>query len=72
MKYKVNLRTVAAYPLDRADQYETSSPSWIGLADAAKALVNGEFEEAVAHGELEDADLLKRIDAWVKPKAVKS
>lgn len=58
-------RNVAAYLLDRADQYVTESGSWVPLVDAAKAIMNGEVETAVAHGELDDPDLLARVDAMV-------
>lgn len=54
-------RVVAAYLLDRADQYDTESPCWISLSDAASAVVNGEVEAAWTHGELEDGPLLTRI-----------
>lgn len=56
-------RQVAAYLLDRGDQYDTSNGRWVPLHDAATALMNGEFDEAVAHGELEGAELLTRVDA---------
>ena len=53
---------VAAYLLDRADQYDTNSASWVGLADAAEAVVNGAVETAARNGELVgDDDLLRRI-----------
>lgn len=62
----VDRRMVAAYLLDRADQYATRSASWIGLVDAAKAIMDGEFDAAVSHGELEDAPLLARVDRWAR------
>jgi hypothetical protein len=55
-------RMLAAYLLDRADQYKTDSPSWIPLAKAAEAVVNGDVESAVNHGELDDDTLLARVD----------
>lgn len=60
------LQYVAAYLIDRADQYDTESPCWIALADAAHNIMNGEFEAAVAHGELDGADLLDRVARWRK------
>lgn len=53
---------VAAYLLDRADQYATESPCWIALADAAEAVVRGEAQVAAEHGEF-DEDLLRRVEA---------
>lgn len=58
---------MAAYLLDRADQYETKSASWIGLVDAATALANGEVHAAIAHGELDDEELVRRVRAMVRP-----
>ncbi len=52
---------VAAYLLDRADQYETESSSWVGLANAAAAVMNGEIETAARCGELDDPELLRRV-----------
>lgn len=52
---------VAAYLLDRADQYDTDSPCWVGLVDAARAVARGEVEEAIAHGELAEPELRLRV-----------
>lgn len=60
-------RDVAAYLLDRADQYETKSPCWVALADAAEALMNGEVEGAVVHGEFDEA-LYARVDGMRREK----
>ena len=49
----------------RADQYPTDSPCWISLADAAHAIAEGEFEEARKHGELDEGDVLARVDKWI-------
>lgn len=55
---------VAAYLIDRADQYAAESPCWVALADAAKAVMRGEVEEAVKHGELDDRELRERVRRW--------
>lgn len=62
-------RICAAYVLDRADQYETRSPCWHGLADAAHGIMSGEAAAAEAHGEF-DEGLYKRVDSF-KGKAPK-
>jgi hypothetical protein len=49
----------AAYCLDRADQYETKSPIWVGLADASEGIAKGEAAEWLKVGETED--LLERV-----------
>ena len=49
----------AAYCLDRADQYDTSSGTWPALADAAEGIAKGEAAGMMARGETED--LLKRV-----------
>lgn len=51
---------VAAYLLDRADQYDTESGCWAALADAAHNVWIGEVEAAKANGDL-DAALHKRL-----------
>lgn len=51
---------VAAYLLDRADQYETDSGCWVALADAAHNIMLGEVEKAKRNGDL-DADLYQRL-----------
>jgi hypothetical protein len=62
----ISRRMVAAYLLDRADQYVDESPSWVGLADAANAVASGEADEAIDCGELDDSPLLTRIDRMAK------
>ena len=57
----LKLRDVAAYLLDRADQYETASPCWIALADAARNVMLGEVAAAKNNGEF-DAGLYRRVD----------
>lgn len=57
-------RMVAAYLIDRADQHDTDRWLRNPLMDAAKALMSGEFEQAVRHGELDDAELLARVDGF--------
>jgi hypothetical protein len=53
---------VAAYLLDRADQYDTSSPCWIALADAAKDILMGDHKQANLEGNLDDlTDRVRRI-----------
>ena len=49
----------AAYCLDRADQYQTTSPVWVALADCAEAITKGEAATALRVGETED--LLNRV-----------
>ena len=49
----------AAYCLDRADQYETKSPIWVGIANCAEGIAKGEAAESFRAGETED--LLKRV-----------
>ena len=50
----------AAYLIDRADQYETESPCWVALADAARNIMNGDADAAAAHGEF-DEELIARV-----------
>ena len=59
-------RDVAAYLLDRADQYETASGCWICLSDAAHAVINGEVQAAKVNGDLDD-DLYRRVDGFRGP-----
>lgn len=65
---------IAAYLLDRADQYETDSPCRIALADAARNLMLGEVKAAKDNGDLDD-ELYQRLSRMtgparsVKPKA---
>jgi len=54
-------RDVAAYLLDRADQYETESPCWIALADAAENVLAGEVHRSLAENDFDDA-LYARVD----------
>lgn len=51
---------VAAYLLDRADQYVTESPCWIALADAANNVLHGEHAKSYQEGEF-DETLIARI-----------
>ena len=53
----------ACYVLDRADQYETGCASWVGLADAAKGIINGEDLEMETDGQF-DEELLRRVRNW--------
>lgn len=61
----VTPRDVAAFILDRADQYSIKSPCWVPMSDAAQAIMRGEVDEAKKHGEL-DEDLYRRVDGWKK------
>jgi hypothetical protein len=54
---------MACYVLDRADQYETGCASWVGLADAAHGLINGEDVEMETDGQFDEA-LLRRVRRW--------
>lgn len=58
------LRDVAAYLLDRADQYVTESPCHIALSDAAHNIMLGEVEAAKRNGDL-DAELYRRLAGMV-------
>jgi hypothetical protein len=49
----------AAYCLDRADQYETKSPIWVGIADCAEGIAKGDAALSLRTGETED--LLDRV-----------
>lgn len=51
---------IAAYLLDRADQYNLKSPCWVALSDMAENIARGDAEAAAAHGEL-DAGLYARV-----------
>lgn len=59
---RLTARQIAAYLLDRADQYDDDSACWNTLAEAAEEIMSGGVAERVAAGELEDAALLKRVD----------
>ncbi len=56
-------RDIAAYLLDRADQYDTDSPCWIALCDAARNVMQGEIGRAKRENEF-DAKLYKRVDSF--------
>lgn len=57
---------VAAYLLDRADQYGDDNPCWIALADAARAVMRGDVEEAERTGALEEG-LYDRLARMTEP-----
>ena len=63
----VSARDVAAYLLDRADQYVTDSACWVALADAAHNVLAGEVQAAKRDGEL-DAELYERMENWGWPE----
>jgi len=56
----------ARYLLDRADQYETDSPCWQSLADAAGEVANGEAWADFEHGELDGDDLKRRVKTMAR------
>ncbi len=60
---------IAAYLIDRADQYETESPCWVALADTAENVMNGTFADVLGAGELDD--LRARVERW-KSSAAKT
>ena len=49
----------AAYCLDRADQYETSSGTWVGIANCAEGIAKGEAATSMSEGDT--ADLVERV-----------
>jgi hypothetical protein len=51
---------VAAYLLDRADQYDTESACWVALADAAGNVLAGEHRRSYEENEF-DASLVARV-----------
>ena len=53
---------IAAYLLDRADQYETDSPCWVALSDAAANVANGDALASWHAGELDDEQLRARVE----------
>jgi hypothetical protein len=59
-------REIAAYLLDRADQYPDGEPMWVAVSDTAMKVAHGEANEAAIHGELDD--LYKRVDRWIGKK----
>jgi len=58
---KLEPRDVAAYLLDRADQYVDGSGCWVALADAAHNVMQGEVEAEKRNGSF-DAELYRRVD----------
>ncbi len=56
-------RDIAAYLLDRADQYDTDSPYWIALADVAHNVMQGEIARAKRENEFDEA-LYARVDSF--------
>jgi hypothetical protein len=50
---------VACYLLDRADQYVTSSASWVSLTDAVESILMGDHHQAAREGF--DDDLVARV-----------
>jgi len=54
-------RIIAAYLLDRADQYPTDSPLWQPLVDAVDGILSGDAHGAWQRGEF-DKELLVRVD----------
>lgn len=58
---------VAAYLLDRADQYETDSGCWVALADAAHNVLAGAVQDAKNNGDL-DESLYERMKDWGWPE----
>ena len=52
---------MAAYLLDRADQYATDDWRWNPLADAAHAFMSGEVQRLLDAGELRESDLRRRV-----------
>ena len=62
---RASVRDVAAYLLDRAGQYETESPCWVALSDAAENIAIGEVAKAKAHGELLHGDVYERVDLMI-------
>ena len=57
----MNTLDLAAYLLDRADQYVSDSPCWIALSDAAANVANGDALASLRAGELDDEPLRKRV-----------
>ena len=62
---RASIRDVAAYLLDRAGQYETESPCWVALSDAAHNIAIGEVAKAKANGELLHGDVYERVDSMI-------
>ena len=59
---------VAAYLLDRADQYVTDSACWVALSDAAHNIYIGEVETAKRNGDLDDS-LYRRLKRMTRGDA---
>lgn len=59
---RASLRDVAAYLLDRADQYEDGSSCWVALAEVARNVMRGEIAAAKRNGDF-DAALYARVDS---------
>ncbi len=62
---KETIRVVAAYLLDRADQYVDGSGCWVALADASHNLMRGDVEVSLLDGQL-DPDAFRRVDAFAR------
>ena len=62
---------VAAYLLDRADQYETDSACWVALADAAGNILAGEHLKSHREGEFDDS-LRMRVQGMKKRRQIAS
>lgn len=60
---------IAAYLVDRADQYVTDSPCWVALTDVAHNIMQGDVETWMTDGNL-DEDLRRRVAAWRRPDSV--
>lgn len=69
MSATVKIKDVAAYLLDRADQYVTDSACWIALSDAAHNIMLGEVEIARRNGDLDRSlyDRLAKIAGRSRP-----
>lgn len=57
---------IAAYLLDRADQYATRDWRWNPLSGAARDIMGGAVDEALSHGELQEPELRRRVRNWRK------
>jgi len=54
---------VAMYLMSRADQYETDSPCWVALSDAAHNIINGAIDAELAYNG-DDLDMRRRVRSW--------
>jgi hypothetical protein len=52
---------VAAWLIDRAEQFDTGSGVDMELVKLARAVMTGELHAAIAHGELDDPKLVRRV-----------